>query len=53
MTGAEIADTRVVQDGNVLTAAGMGVALEFALALTEMLAGKEKAGEVRKSILAD
>lgn len=53
LTGAEIADTRVVQDGNVLTAAGMGVALEFALALTEMLAGKEKAGEVRKSILAD
>lgn len=53
LTGAEIAGIRVVQDGNVLTAAGMGVALEFALTLTEMLAGKEKAAAVRKSILAD
>ena len=53
LTGAEIAAARVVRDGNILTAAGMGVATEFALALAEILAGKEKADAVRRGILAD
>lgn len=53
LSGATIADARVVKDGNILTAAGMGAALEFALSLAEILAGKEKADAVRHSILAD
>ena len=53
LSGAVIQNDRVVKDGNVLTAAGMGVALEFALSLAESLAGKEKADAVRHGIRAD
>jgi 4-methyl-5(b-hydroxyethyl)-thiazole monophosphate biosynthesis len=37
LDGATLADTRVVTDGKVITAAGMGVALEFGLALVAAL----------------
>lgn len=53
LTGAALADTRVVRDGNLITAAGMGVALDFALALVEALCGAERAAELRHSVLAD
>ena len=53
LSDAVIQNDRVVRDGNVLTAAGMGVALEFALSLAEILVGKEKADAVRRGILAD
>ncbi len=53
LAGAEIADARVVRDGNIITAAGMGVALEFGLALVAALCGKEKAEELRRGVLAD
>ena len=43
LTGATIAEERVVRDGNVITAAGMGVALEFGLALVSVLKGEEAA----------
>ncbi len=52
LKGARLSSKRVVRDGNVLTAAGAGVALEFALAAVELLAGTEKAGEIRQSIIA-
>lgn len=44
---------RVVTDGRVITAAGMGVALEFGLALVCALKGNEVADEVRRAVLAD
>ena len=51
--GATLADTRVVTDGKVITAAGMGVALEFGLALVAALKGKDTADELRRAVLAD
>lgn len=51
--GATVADTRVVRDGNIITAAGMGVALPFGLALVEALTDAETAGKLKKSVLAD
>lgn len=41
----------VAEDGNVITSRGMGTALPFALKLTEVLCGKEKAEEISKSII--
>ena len=53
LEGAIIADSRGVRDGNVITAAGMGVALEFGLALVAALKGKEAADDLRRAVLAD
>ena len=53
LLGAKISDRRVVVDGKIITAAGMGVALEFGLALVELLCGKEKAETIRKGVIAD
>lgn len=53
LKGAEIADARVVRDGKIITAAGMGVALEFGLALVAALKGQEAADELRRAVLAD
>ncbi len=44
---------RVVTDGKVITAAGMGVAVEFGLALVAALKGQNAADELRRAILAD
>lgn len=46
-------DVRVVTDGKVITAAGMGVALEFGLALVGALQGYDAAEELRRAVLAD
>ena len=53
LEGATIATERVVRDGNVITAAGMGVAIEFGLALVAALKGEEVASNLRRTILAD
>ena len=53
LEGATLADERVVRDGNVITAAGMGVALEFGLALVAALKGDEAAEKLRRAVLAD
>lgn len=53
LAGATLADTRVVRDGNIITAAGMGVAVEFGLALVAALKGDEAAESLRRAILAD
>ena len=53
LTGAKISDKRVVRDGNVITAAGMGVALEFGLELVAALKGREVAENLRRTVLAD
>ena len=51
--GATIAEERVVRDGRFITAAGMGVALPFGLALVETLRGTEAAEALRRAVLAD
>lgn len=43
LDGAKLSDKRVVRDGKVITAAGMGVALPFGLELISALMGQEKA----------
>ena len=53
LEGATISDCRVVRDGNVITAAGMGVALEFGLELVAALKGKAVAEDLRRAVLAD
>ncbi len=50
LEGADVCDEKVVRDGNIITAKGMGCANEFALAIVEALSGKEKADEIAKSI---
>ncbi|HEY92739.1 MAG TPA: DJ-1/PfpI family protein [Dehalococcoidia bacterium] len=52
LTGAQYRDERVVVDGKVITSQGPGTAMEFAIKLVEVLAGKGKAGEVTKQVLA-
>lgn len=53
LAGATLSQKRVVRDGNVITAAGMGVAMEFGLEILAALRGKETAEKVKKAILAD
>lgn len=53
LKGATLAEERVVTDGRVITAAGMGVAVEFGLSLVAALCGREKADTLRTAILAD
>ncbi|MGM9632626.1 MAG: DJ-1 family glyoxalase III [Eubacteriales bacterium] len=49
LCGAEVVEARVVRDGNIITARGMGCAEEFALAIVEALDGKEKADAIARS----
>lgn len=53
LEGAVISSERVVRDGKIITAAGMGVALEFGLALVAALKGDEAARQLRTAVLAD
>ncbi len=53
LIGATVADERVVTDGKVITAAGMGVALEFGLALVAALKDQATADALRRAVLAD
>ena len=53
LRGATVSKRRVVRDGNVITAAGMGVALEFGLELVSVLVSEEKARELRHAVIAD
>lgn len=53
LKGASLSDSRVCRDGKIITAAGAGVALDFALALIGALYGEEKEKQIRASVLAD
>lgn len=44
---------RVTADGNIITAAGPAIAMEFALAIVENLKGKAAADEVAEDLLFD
>lgn len=50
---AEVAESRVVVDGNCVTSQGPGTALEFALKLVELLFGKEKARQTAEPMLVE
>ena len=55
LAGATLPDdgARVVCDGKVITAKGMGVALEFGLALVRALKGDAVAEQIRTSVFAN
>jgi 4-methyl-5(b-hydroxyethyl)-thiazole monophosphate biosynthesis len=50
-SAAQRLDARVVEDGHVITSAGPGTALDFALALVARLAGADRAADLRKGML--
>ena len=51
LKGAILSDKAVVRDGNIITAAGMGVALPFALTLVEALCGEQTAQKLKESVV--
>lgn len=53
LIGAKISDKRVVLDGKILTAAGMGTALDMGLKIVEIFCSKEKADALRHAVIAD
>lgn len=50
MPGCAVQDASVVQDGNFITARGMGASIEFALKLVEVLDTKAHADEIGAAI---
>lgn len=48
--GASYKDENVVVDANLITSKGAGTSIDFALAILEMLLGKDKASEISASI---
>ena len=53
LVSAKISNERVVLDGKILTAAGMGVALDMGLLIVEIFCGKEAADDLRRAVIAD
>ena len=53
LAGAKISAKSVVRDGNIITAKGMGVALQFGLELVSALVSPEKAAALKASVQAD
>jgi len=53
LKGATISQSKVILDGKILTAAGMGVALEMGLKIVEIFQGKERSDTLRHAVIAD
>lgn len=53
LKGAIIGDESVVTDGNVTTAKGMGVALDFSLELVRVILGEEAALRISDAVMKD
>ncbi|MBQ8382003.1 MAG: DJ-1/PfpI family protein [Clostridia bacterium] len=53
LIGATVSEKKVVCDGNVVTAAGMGVALDFALECLCLLGHADDADRIRTSVIAE
>lgn len=52
LTGAQILEDKVVKDGNIITAKGMGCAFDFGIEIISALRGKEITSELKKSTMA-
>ncbi|HZC68349.1 MAG TPA: DJ-1 family glyoxalase III [Nitrospirales bacterium] len=52
LTGAVYDEGRVVIDGRLVTSRGPGTAMEFAMALVEILLGRQKVEEINQGVLA-
>ena len=52
LDGARLSNRHVIRDGKVITAAGMGVALEFGLEIVTMVCGEVAAANLSASIIA-
>jgi 4-methyl-5(b-hydroxyethyl)-thiazole monophosphate biosynthesis len=52
LRGATITDRRVEKDGRIITACGMGAALEFALEIVKTLEGQELADRIAAGVIA-
>lgn len=52
LDGATLTEEKVAVDGRIITAAGMGVALDFGLTLVSLLVGEETAAKIRSAIIA-
>ncbi|NLM97813.1 MAG: DJ-1/PfpI family protein [Halanaerobiaceae bacterium] len=53
LKSASYTGDRVVVDGNIITGKGPGAAHEFAIKIVEYLVGEDKAGKLKKSMIAD
>ena len=53
LTGAKIPDRKVVLDGKILTAKGMGAATEMGLKIVEIFKGKTAADDLCRAVIAD
>ena len=53
LIGATVSKKKVVRDGNIVTAAGMGVSLDFSLECLCLLGHAETAAQIRKSVIAE
>ena len=51
LVGATVTNESVITDGNITTARGMGVALDFSKELISLLVAKEKAEELSSAIM--
>lgn len=52
LSGALYDERRVVIDGRLVTSRGPGTAMEFAMALVEILMGRQKVEEINQGVLA-
>lgn len=53
LTGATVCYDKVVLDGRLLTARGMGAALDMGLKIVEIFCGKTVADDLRHAVIAD
>lgn len=53
LIGASCTGNSVERDGNIITAKGAGVSVQFGLALAEVLVGKEKADEIKDKMMVE
>ncbi len=53
LKGATISDKRVVVDGKIITAAGMGAALDMGIEIVSILRDAKTADDLRRTIIAD
>lgn len=53
LKGASLSEKMVVRDGHIVTAAGMGVALEFSLECLRLLGHGDAADRIQTAVIAD